>query len=427
MQDKAKKKKKKKGEEDDELLSDAESEDSDAAGKGHACMPSLCCCSANGALPLQRVVAQQAWAAATSYLHAVYACAARTAGSQVVTKPLPCPAAADDFLAGEEEGGDDGIGADPGAHAEGCAARPPRQRALGSCPVASWDRPETCCASIRGQAVRCLSARAPVAPCAPRAARAAPPHCADAPALASPLGVAVCADRSGMDYDYADLAAAMDSDDDSAGAASGSDAEGTGDDDDEGGDEEEGGSDEELEGATFSDMSDDDEEGGSEGQAAASEEEGGMSSGSEDGGLAGDSFSDEEDDSSDGEFEAALAAEEGLSGGAGAAGGGRGRRSRTCAQGWGRVIRGLAEQGWRAGAWPWGCRLPGCLPACLEQRGGLAGALRLALPARPGRLHDAVVACSDLTPRRSLFHLSMACRRGGGGGQQQRGRCGGRC
>ncbi len=44
VQDKAKKKKKKKGEEDDALLSDAESEDSDAAGEGSFHMAAQFCC-----------------------------------------------------------------------------------------------------------------------------------------------------------------------------------------------------------------------------------------------------------------------------------------------------------------------------------------------------------------------------------------------
>ncbi|KAI3423892.1 hypothetical protein D9Q98_009726 [Chlorella vulgaris] len=136
--------------------------------------------------------------------------------------------AADDFLAGEEEGGDEGIGADP--------------------------------------------------------------------------------DRHGMDYDYAELAAAMDSDsgDDDGGEAAeisggsgGSDSEpvsgsGSGSDGEEGS-EEEGGSGGRQLVASFSDMSGSEEE----------DEEGGSSSG-EEGGLsdpeAGDS------DSSDGEFEAQLAA-----------------------------------------------------------------------------------------------------------------------
>lgn len=123
-----------------------------------------------------------------------------------------------------------------------------------------------------------------------------------------PLLLPTAADRSGMDYDYANLAAAMDSGDDSdAAGASDSDVEGS--DDDEPGfgskfvaAEAEGDSDgssdsgsedgEEPEGGTFSDMSD------SEGEEG-SDLDGPSGSGSED-----------EGDSSDGGFEAELAAED---------------------------------------------------------------------------------------------------------------------
>lgn len=188
VQDKAKAKKKRKGEGEDELLSDAESEDSGAA---------------------------------------------------------------DDFLAAEEEGGDDGIGADP--------------------------------------------------------------------------------DRSGMDYDYANLAAAMDSGDDSdAAGASDSDVEGS--DDDEPGfgskfvaAEAEGDSDgssdsgsedgEEPEGGTFSDMSDSEGEEGSDldgPSGSGSEDEGDSSDGGFEAELAAEDWSEDEDgdsSGSDGEDDAAADAE----------------------------------------------------------------------------------------------------------------------
>ncbi|KAL4421400.1 hypothetical protein ABPG75_010691 [Micractinium tetrahymenae] len=135
-------------------------------------------------------------------------------------------------------------------------------------------------------------------------------------------GIGADPDRAGMDYDYAGLAAAMDSDDDSTGAASASDEEeGEEEEGEEEEDEEEGL--EELEGATFSDMSDDEEEGsGGLGEEEGEEEEEGLfgGSGSEGEELSGGSGSEGEElsggsgsDSSDGEFEAALAAEEDLS------------------------------------------------------------------------------------------------------------------
>ncbi|KAI7841479.1 hypothetical protein COHA_004873 [Chlorella ohadii] len=203
VQDKAKAKKKKKGEGEDELLSDAESEDSDAA---------------------------------------------------------------DDFLVGEEEGGDDGIGADPG-------------KLLGLC-TAEY--------------------------------------------------------RSGMDYDYADLAAAMDSGDDSD-AAGASDSELDASEDEEAGgrfgskfaaaagensgseDEAAGGGSssdwdsdgdaEEPAGATFSDMSDSEDEECGPGSGPGGR--GGPGSDSELSGSDGGSGSEGEgDDSSDDGFEAELAAED---------------------------------------------------------------------------------------------------------------------
>ncbi len=151
--------------------------------------------------------------------------------------------------------------------------------------------------------------------CALCDARRAPSHLHSALASASLfVRVCLCADRSGMDYDYAGLAAAMDSDDDSAGTAPGSDQEGDDEEEEEGSEGSEG----ELQGATFSDMSEEEEEeedGGSEEEGA----QGGASSGSEGEGLSGDDFSGDDEDeeeggSSDDEFVAALAAEEGLSG-----------------------------------------------------------------------------------------------------------------
>lgn len=148
--------------------------------------------------------------------------------------------------------------------------------------------------------------------CALCDARRAPSRLHSALASASLfVRVCLCADRSGMDYDYASLAAAMDSGDDSAGAASGSDLEGDDEEEEEGSEGSEG----ELQGATFSDMSEEEgeEEGGSEEEGA----QGGASSGSEGEALSVDDFSEEEEEEeglSDDDFVAALAAEEGLSG-----------------------------------------------------------------------------------------------------------------
>lgn len=136
------------------------------------------------------------------------------------------------------------------------------------------------------------------------------------------------ADRSGRDYDYADLAAAMDSGDDSDDvAASGSDLDSGSDEEEAGGsgrvgskfepaasdeDDSEGGSGsgsgsdeedgEEPAGATFSDMSDSDVSGSLSGGSEEEEEEEGLSGGS---------GSEEDNDSdSDGGFEAELAADD---------------------------------------------------------------------------------------------------------------------
>ena len=148
------------------------------------------------------------------------------------------------------------------------------------------------------------------------------------------------ADRSGMDYDYASLAAAMDSDSDDdseaggAASGSGSDVE-EGDSGEESGEEVGGsGSGEEPEGATFSDMSDgesgsdeeeeedeeaaggafasseEDEEGGgsgSDGELSLISEEGASGSGSEEFGSQG-----VEDSESEDAFEAELASGGGL-------------------------------------------------------------------------------------------------------------------
>jgi hypothetical protein len=112
----AKKKKKQKGD-DEELLSDAGSDDSDAAGVWLACG----CGGAEYALQVAKP-ARTAHGAGMSCVclpHMVIdplqaPVAALPPIIELTTDPCALLPTADAFLAGEEEGGDDGIGADPG-------------------------------------------------------------------------------------------------------------------------------------------------------------------------------------------------------------------------------------------------------------------------------------------------------------------------
>ena len=111
------------------------------------------------------------------------------------------------------------------------------------------------------------------------------------------------ADRAGMNYDYADLAAAMESDDDDSGEEldreEGGSGSGSGSEDDgEEGSEEEDDAELEPAGASFSDMSDEERPGG------------GGSSGGDGDDSDEDGAADDSDDDSDLEFEAELAADD---------------------------------------------------------------------------------------------------------------------
>jgi hypothetical protein len=116
VRDKAQTKKKKPKADGDELLSDAESDDSDAAG-GSLMHALLRLCLITSAWP-------QAWTwlavAVSSAAEACFkiCCGTLQSGITVPDNWLLFQSTnrpADDFLAGEEEGGDEGIGADPGA------------------------------------------------------------------------------------------------------------------------------------------------------------------------------------------------------------------------------------------------------------------------------------------------------------------------
>jgi hypothetical protein len=115
VRDKAQTKKKKPKADGDELLSDAEPDDSDAAG-GSLMHAVLRLCLLGSAWPKAWTWWAVAISSAPEDCSNTRGCTLQS-GANITADWLlvPCTTQpADDFLAGEEEGGDEGIGADPG-------------------------------------------------------------------------------------------------------------------------------------------------------------------------------------------------------------------------------------------------------------------------------------------------------------------------